>query len=70
MVNILIFGPPGSGKGTQSVKLAGEFNLTHLSMGQARAEISAEQSLEEDEFNNVSRRACAGWVVIEMIAAK
>lgn len=33
MVNFLLFGPPGSGKGTQSLKLAGEFNLIHLSTG-------------------------------------
>jgi adenylate kinase len=42
MVNFLIFGPPGSGKGTQSVKLAEKFNLVHLSTGDMlRAEITA-----------------------------
>ena len=33
MFNIIIFGPPGSGKGTQSKKLAEEFNLKHISTG-------------------------------------
>ena len=33
MVNFLIFGPPGSGKGTQSVKLAEKFNLKQISTG-------------------------------------
>lgn len=33
MTNFLLFGPPGSGKGTQSVRLAAEFNLIHLSTG-------------------------------------
>ena len=41
MVNFLIFGPPGSGKGTQSVRLAEKFNLVHLSTGDMlRAEIT------------------------------
>ena len=41
MVNFLIFGPPGSGKGTQSVRLAEKFNLLHLSTGDMlRAEIT------------------------------
>ncbi len=33
MVNIIMFGPPGSGKGTQSKLLQEEFNLIHLSTG-------------------------------------
>jgi len=42
MLNFLIFGPPGSGKGTQSVRLAEKFNLLHLSTGDMlRAEITA-----------------------------
>lgn len=33
MNNIILFGPPGSGKGTQAVKLAETLNLCHLSTG-------------------------------------
>jgi len=33
MLNILIFGPPGCGKGTQSEFLAIQYNLKHLSTG-------------------------------------
>lgn len=33
MVNIIMFGPPGSGKGTQSKLLQERFNLIHLSTG-------------------------------------
>lgn len=33
MLNIVLFGPPGAGKGTQSAKLVDTFNLVHLSTG-------------------------------------
>lgn len=33
MLNIVLFGPPGAGKGTQSAKLTEKFNLVHLSTG-------------------------------------
>ena len=33
MLNIVLFGPPGAGKGTQSEKLIEKFNLKHLSTG-------------------------------------
>ena len=33
MLNIVIFGPPGSGKGTQSARIVKKYNLVHLSTG-------------------------------------
>ncbi|UII28697.1 adenylate kinase [Fulvivirga maritima] len=33
MLNIVLFGPPGAGKGTQSEKLISKYNLTHISTG-------------------------------------
>jgi adenylate kinase len=33
MLNIVLFGPPGAGKGTQSDKLLKKYNLIHLSTG-------------------------------------
>ncbi len=33
MLNIVLFGPPGAGKGTQSKNLIEKFNLVHLSTG-------------------------------------
>lgn len=34
MFNLILFGPPGSGKGTQSEKLVNTFGLTHISTGE------------------------------------
>lgn len=33
MLNIVLFGPPGAGKGTQSEKLVSRYELVHLSTG-------------------------------------
>jgi adenylate kinase len=33
MLNVILFGPPGAGKGTQSAKLIEKYELTHLSTG-------------------------------------
>lgn len=45
MKNIVIFGAPGSGKGTQSDKIIAEFGVEHISTGDVlRAEIKAAQS--------------------------
>ena len=41
MLNIVLFGPPGAGKGTQSQKLITHYNLVHLSTGDLlRAQIT------------------------------
>lgn len=46
MINLILFGPPGSGKGTQAVKLAEEFNLYHISTGDLfRSELKNETPL-------------------------
>ena len=42
MLNLVLFGPPGAGKGTQSNILIKKYNLIHLSTGDIlRSEISA-----------------------------
>jgi adenylate kinase len=41
MLNIVLFGPPGAGKGTQSQKLINKYQLVHLSTGDLlRSEIA------------------------------
>ena len=42
----IIFGPPGAGKGTQSVLLAEKYSLTHISTGELlRKEIESKSEL-------------------------
>ena len=46
MFNLILFGPPGSGKGTQSEKLIVRYGLKHLSTGDLlRSEISKQTAL-------------------------
>ena len=46
MLNIVLFGPPGAGKGTQSEKLISTYHLVHLSTGDIlRNEISNKSDL-------------------------
>ena len=46
MLNLVLFGPPGAGKGTQSQKLIEKYGLIHLSTGDLlRNEISQGTSL-------------------------
>lgn len=33
MINLILFGPPGSGKGTQAAKLVEKYELNHISTG-------------------------------------
>ena len=46
MINLVLFGPPGSGKGTQANLLAKKYDLIHLSTGEIlRGEIAKESAL-------------------------
>ncbi|MEY2587525.1 MAG: hypothetical protein RLY11_1374 [Bacteroidota bacterium] len=46
MFNLILFGPPGSGKGTQSEKLIAKYGLKHLSTGDLlRSEIAGKTEL-------------------------
>jgi adenylate kinase len=52
MLNIVIFGAPGSGKGTQSERILKKFGLNHISTGDVlRAEIK-----NDTEFGKIAQR--------------
>lgn len=49
MFNLILFGPPGSGKGTQSEKIVKQFGLVHLSTGDLlRREIADKTPLGQE----------------------
>jgi len=49
MVNIVLFGPPGSGKGTQAEKLVEKYGIDHISTGEIiRKEIAAGSELGKE----------------------
>ena len=53
MFNLILFGPPGSGKGTQSEKIVDRYGLIHLSTGNLLREEIAEKTplgLEAQSF--------------------
>lgn len=46
MLNVVLFGPPGAGKGTQAVKLIEKYKVVHLSTGDIlRGELAARSEL-------------------------
>lgn len=46
MLNLVLFGPPGAGKGTQALKLAEKYKLMHISTGDIlRKEIAGKTEL-------------------------
>jgi adenylate kinase len=72
MLNIVLFGPPGAGKGTQSNYLIKEYNLVHLSTGDIlRSEIAAgtELGLEAKKLMDQGL-LIPDEVVIGMISSK
>ena len=70
MTNFLIFGPPGSGKGTQSVKIAEKYSLIHLSTGDMlREEVNSGSELGNRVADLMKNgELVPDEVVIEMIA--
>lgn len=56
MFNLVIFGPPGSGKGTQSEKIIEKYGLTHLSTGDIlRSEIQSGSALGKKASELISK---------------
>ena len=67
MLNIILFGPPGAGKGTQSQFLREKYQLTYISTGEIlREEIAAETELGLQVKGIISQ---GGLVSDEIVAA-
>ena len=71
MFNVILFGPPGSGKGTQSERLITRYGLIHLSTGDLlRNEISRQTPLGQEAQNFMDRgQLVPDEVVIGMISS-
>jgi adenylate kinase len=69
MFNLILFGPPGSGKGTQSEKIVEKFGLVHLSTGNLlRQEINDKTPLGLEARNFMDKgQLVPDEVVIGMI---
>lgn len=52
MLNLVLFGAPGSGKGTQSAKLIDNYGLHHISTG----EVLREHIKKETELGKIAKR--------------
>lgn len=53
MLNLILFGPPGSGKGTQAARLVDEYNLVHISTGdlfRSEMEAGTDLGLQANEY--------------------
>lgn len=72
MLNIVLFGPPGAGKGTQAEKLIEKYKLVHLSTGDIlRAELKAETELGKEAKKYMEKgELVPDSVVIGMIEGK
>lgn len=70
MFNLILFGPPGSGKGTQSARLIEKYGLKHLSTGDLlRSEITQQTPLGIEAKNFMDRgQLVPDEVVIGMIS--
>ena len=71
MKNIVIFGAPGSGKGTQSDKIIAEFGVAHISTGDVlRGEIKAGTELGKTASQYINEgKLVPDSLIIDMLAA-
>ena len=71
MKNIVIFGAPGSGKGTQSDKIIAEYGVAHISTGDVlRAEIKAGTPLGTTAAQYINDgKLVPDSLIIDMLAA-
>ncbi len=71
MLNIVIFGAPGSGKGTQSDKIIAEYGVEHISTGDVlRGEIKAGTELGKTASAYINEgKLVPDSLIIDMLAA-
>lgn len=69
MINIILFGAPGCGKGTQAARLAEHYDLYHISTGEViRSEIKRGTELGKSMEGYISRGELApDSIVVEMV---
>jgi adenylate kinase len=72
MFNLVLFGPPGSGKGTQSTSIINQYGLLHISTGDIlRAEVTNQTPLGQEAKKFMDAGALVpDEVVIGMIGSK
>lgn len=72
MLNLVLFGPPGAGKGTQSNLLIDKYNLVHLSTGDILRSEIAEGTELGNEAKSIMDRGdlVSDKIVIGMISSK
>ena len=75
-IAVVIFGPPGSGKGTQAERLAGRFNMHHLNLGGLIEKIVHDPARQDDSVIQRERRnfesgmLCTPEWVVEQVAGE
>jgi adenylate kinase len=72
MLNIVLFGPPGAGKGTQAAKILEKYQLIHLSTGDIlRSELASQTTLGLEAKKYMDKgELVPDSVVIGMIESK
>ena len=72
MLNLILFGPPGCGKGTQAENLVARYNLLHISTGDLfRAEIGGQTALGLEAKTYMNKGMLVpDSVTIKMLAKK
>jgi adenylate kinase len=71
-VNVIIFGPPGAGKGTQALKIANKFKLHQISTGNLlRKEVKNQTDIGIDFYSkNKNFHEIDGGEKIDEISSK
>ena len=70
-MNIILFGPPGSGKGTQSEMICTKFDLLHISTGDILRDEIQENSLLGKDVKSIveSGKLVSDEIILEIVSA-